>query len=450
MEQVLKRLNLLVERIELDRDYSQHVSVNQMNEQIGRLDRFYDHIMIVIGFAVVSSVGFLYMAFRRQQDLKALGKSELNYRRLFENATEGILQVDQEGYLLNCNPALANIMGFDSPQELMEKRQILGEMLYADEDVAEEHLEQLSQGNILIGEIHRWRRKDGRLIWGEINAHPIRDQDGKILFHEGTFTNVDKRIQAETDLRRAKEEAEFANRAKSEFLANMSHELRTPLNAVIGFSEILMTEAFGKLGHDNYKDYANDIHAAGKHLLHVINDILDVAKIEAGQMQLYERKVQLKSVIESSFRMLSVRAAQNEIKLSMDVPDDLPDLIADETRLKQIFVNLVSNAVKFTKTGGAVNIKAVLLDSGELQVKIIDTGVGIAEKDIPTVLTRFGQAQTTYARVNEGTGIGLTLVQLIVDMHQGQFSLQSVVDVGTTCVLTFPKTRVVVPDRQAV
>ncbi|MBO6824788.1 MAG: PAS domain S-box protein [Sneathiella sp.] len=450
MEQILKRLNLLVERIELDRDYSHHVSVQQMNTQIQRLDRFYNHMMIVLGFAIFSSIGFLYMAFRRQQDLKALGKSELNYRRLFENATEGVLQIDRKGMLLNCNPALASILCFDSPAEMMAEEKTLGQLVYVDQATAKTHIDLLSKGQVLIGEVHRWRRKDGELIWGEINAHPVKNEEGEILFHEGTFTNVDERMKAEINLRRAKEEAEFANRAKSEFLANMSHELRTPLNAVIGFSEILRTEAFGKLGHENYKDYSNDIHSAGEHLLRVINDILDVAKIEAGQMQLYEREVRLHDVVQSSFRMLSVRADQNEVSLNMEVPADLPTMIADETRLKQIFVNLISNAVKFTKPGGAVSVRASLLNSGELQIKIIDTGVGIAEKDIPTVLSRFGQAQTSYARTNEGTGIGLTLVQLIVEMHQGHFELQSVLDVGTTCIVTFPRSRISAPGRQAV
>ncbi|MBE7638016.1 PAS domain-containing protein [Sneathiella sp. P13V-1] len=449
VERLTRKMTFIAQKIRLEREHNHHVSIADVKVQITRLDRFYNHMMIVLVFALVSSLAFLYVAFRRQQDLKALKKSELNYRRLFENATEGIFQLDKDGCFMNCNPALAQLLRYDTPEEMITNCQTFSAELYEDSRVAETHLSLLEKGQVLLGEIHRWRRKNGELIWGEINAHPVYDHKKNILFYEGSFTNEDERVKAEINLRRAKEEAEFANRAKSEFLANMSHELRTPLNAVIGFSEILKTEAFGPLGHDNYQDYANDIHSAGEHLLKVINDILDVAKIEAGQLQLYEREVSLYDIVHSCFRMLSVRADEGEIKLLSELPEDMPCLYGDETRLKQIFVNLISNAVKFTRPGGKVTVKYNITPVGDLQIKIVDTGVGIAEKDIPTVLSRFGQVQSTYARSNEGTGIGLTLVQLIVSMHQGTFDLQSVVDVGTTCIVTFPANRIGANNRKA-
>jgi len=175
--------------------------------------------------------------------------------------------------------------------------------------------------------------------------------------------------------------------------------------------------------------------------LKVINDILDVAKIEAGQMQLYERDVNIKDLVRSSIRMLAVRAMSAEVELLEDVADDLPTVFVDETRVKQILVNLISNAVKFTKAGGRVVVRVDLNNSGGLSLKVVDTGIGISEKDLHHVLSRFGQAQSTYARTNEGTGLGLTLVQLIVDLHGGTFDLQSVVDVGTTCIVEFPAER---------
>jgi signal transduction histidine kinase len=237
--------------------------------------------------------------------------------------------------------------------------------------------------------------------------------------------------------------AELANRAKSEFLANMSHELRTPLNAIIGFSELLTSEAFGQLGHPNYKEYATDIHGAGRHLLGLINDVLDVAKIEAGQLQLSERKIDLAAVIQSCFRMLSVRAAEAGVELQTDLPTDLPVLVGDEIRIKQILANLVSNAVKFTNQDGKVTVGVEVRPDNGINLRVEDTGIGIEESDLPRVLDRFGQVQTHYARNNEGTGLGLTLVQMLCEVHGGKFTLESQVGVGTVCTVIFPPERTV-------
>ncbi len=204
----------------------------------------------------------------------------------------------------------------------------------------------------------------------------------------------------------------------------------------------MKSEAFGSLGHENYKEYAGDVHSAGEHLLKVINDILDVAKIEAGQIELKERDVRIENVVTASFRMLSVRADQAGVTLSKEIPEDFPTICADETRIKQVVVNLVSNAVKFTEAGGNVCFRAKIQPDGDLAIQVIDTGIGIAEEDLQRVLSRFGQVQSSYDRTNEGTGLGLTLVQLIAKLHGGSFDLESVLGVGTTCTVTFPQERV--------
>ena len=418
-----------------------YLAVSKIGVQFGQIKNFRGDILIILSLMIVMALVMIYMAYHRYQARLKLEESELKHRRLFENATEGIFQIENDGGLIDVNPAMANLLGYGTSTELKDYIRNVVNDVYFNTGMAKKHLMLLSKGQYLIDEMHRWKRKDGTLVWGAINAHGIFDEEGKPLYFEGTFTDMTARVEAELSLKQAKETAEFANRAKSEFLANMSHELRTPLNAIIGFSEILKSQAFGPLGHENYKEYAEDVHSAGGHLLQVINDILDVAKIEAGQMKLAEKNVDLTTVIATCFRMLSVRADQAGVALEQKIDANLPGIYADETRIKQILVNLISNAVKFTEASGEITVKAFLNQEGGVVIKVEDTGIGISKDDIPVVLSRFGQVQTTYARSNEGTGLGLTLVQLIADLHGGTFELKSELGEGTTCTITFPANR---------
>ncbi len=426
-----------------------HHAGDEVNDfAVSEIERQYDEVrtlrydmMAVLFCMALMAAAVLYFSFRGVRARKALEASEIKYRRIFENATEGIFQVSRSGFLVNANPALAQLLGFSNRDALLRDFKNLVTTVYLNPATAEKHLRTLAKGVPLIDEIHRWKKLDGSYIWGALNAHAVYEE-GRIQYYEGTFTDMNARVEAKLSLKKAKEAAEFANRAKSEFLANMSHELRTPLNAIIGFSEILKSEAFGSLGHENYKEYAGDVHSAGEHLLKVINDILDVAKIEAGQIELKERDVRIENVVTASFRMLSVRADQAGVTLSKEIPEDFPTICADETRIKQVVVNLVSNAVKFTEAGGNVCFRAKIQPDGDLAIQVIDTGIGIAEEDLQRVLSRFGQVQSSYDRTNEGTGLGLTLVQLIAKLHGGSFDLESVLGVGTTCTVTFPQERV--------
>lgn len=424
-------------------DESYSIAIDLLEKQAVKVSSLRGRIILVL-FALAAIAGLLiYYMYHRSKASQALAQSELKHRRIYENATEGIFQVHPNGTFINCNPALASMLGYASSEELVSSVKSYVEEFYTCEKTAEKHLMLLTKGQFLIDELHQWRRLDGTLTWGALNAHAIFDKKGKVQYFEGTLTDMNARVQAELNLRKAKEMAELANRAKSEFLANMSHELRTPLNAIIGFSEILQSEAFGSLGHENYKDYSDDIHEAGKHLLDVINDVLDVAKIEAGQLQLSETSMDLCATVASCIRMLSVRAQDAKISLISELPDHVPGFLGDETRVKQILVNLASNAVKFTNEGGKVTIGIDLREDGGISLYVEDTGIGIAKKDIPRVLDRFGQVQTSYARNNEGTGLGLTLVQMLAEIHGGEFRLESEVGIGTKCTLDFPAERTV-------
>lgn len=252
-----------------------------------------------------------------------------------------------------------------------------------------------------------------------------------------------ERKRAHMQLLEEKERAELANRSKSEFLANMSHELRTPLNAIIGFSEILENELMGPLGATCYKDYAINIKDSGVHLLEIINDILDLSKIEAGKDLLLEDIIDVAHTIRSCTRLMAMRAENAQVTLIDQVTPDLPAMRADERKMKQILINLLSNAVKFTPEGGRVTVMASLRESGGIEIVVADTGIGISSEDIPKALMPFKQIDSSLSRKYEGTGLGLPLADSFTRMHGGTLTLQSAIGAGTRVVLWFPALRVI-------
>jgi signal transduction histidine kinase len=241
-------------------------------------------------------------------------------------------------------------------------------------------------------------------------------------------------------LHRAKEEAEVASRAKSEFLANMSHELRTPLNAIIGFSELLEGERFGAL-EAHYRTYAQDIGNSGRHLLSIINDVLDVSRVESGALTLQEEIVDVADIVESCARLIEPRAQEANIALAIELPPTLPSLTADERRLKQILLNILSNAVKFTPPGGHVAVRATVT-AGGMAIIVADTGIGIAPEDLSKALRPFGQVDSRLARKYQGTGLGLPLAKAMMESHSGTLTIASTPGRGTTITITLPAWRI--------
>jgi signal transduction histidine kinase len=234
--------------------------------------------------------------------------------------------------------------------------------------------------------------------------------------------------------------ADAANNNKAQFLAAMSHELRTPLNAVIGFSEILTLETFGPLGDGRYKEYAHDIHASGAHLLSLINDVLDIARLDDGQLNLTEEPIDMVALVSESVRMMTPQAETAGVVLSNEARGNLPMVFADARRIRQVLLNLISNAVKFTPPGGSVTVRGGLVEAG-LLLNIVDTGIGIAATDIPRAFARFGQVDSTLARKYQGAGLGLPLARDLVELHGGKLTLTSEPTVGTTVTIALPASR---------
>jgi signal transduction histidine kinase len=245
--------------------------------------------------------------------------------------------------------------------------------------------------------------------------------------------------QTVQQLRNAHDEAVAANQARSMFMASMSHELRTPLNAVIGFSEILELGLYGTLGSERNKEYVRDIKESGQHLLTMINDILDLSKIDAGRMELYETTVDVARLIQACCRIMRPRAEEARVRFSIELPEGRPLYIrADEVRLKQVLFNLLSNAVKFTRAGGQITVGADECDCGEVVITIRDTGIGIRAEDMALVFEPFRQADNSMTRKAGGTGLGLPLSKALVELHGGRLTMVSRVGEGTEVSIALP------------
>jgi signal transduction histidine kinase len=269
------------------------------------------------------------------------------------------------------------------------------------------------------------------------------DETDRLRAHvvELEATKHELQLTAE-NLTKALDAAAAASQAKSQFLATMSHELRTPLNAIIGFSELLKCELFGPIGDPRYKGYVNDVHRSGKHLLALVNDVLDFSKIDAGHLTLQEDQIEIRETLATSLRMVAGQADSNGVAIEQEIAHDLPILRADERRVRQILLNLLSNAVKFTPRGGTVRLIA-FVDEREFVVQVADTGIGMAKEDIPRALERFGQLDSDLNRKYEGTGLGLPLTKKLAELHGGRLEIESELCVGTKVTVAFPAERLI-------
>jgi signal transduction histidine kinase len=376
-------------------------------------------------------------ATRRENELA--DKSQLLAATL-DNMDQGLIVIDHRHQVKLWNHRVVDM--FSLPPEVLRAGRPFAEVLRyfiesagtsPDKVEAElaARLVELESNPVRVLERHR---ADGRVIERRRRVMP---QGGSVI----TYGDATARKHGEVALRRAKEEAEIASRSKTEFLANMSHELRTPLNAIIGFSDIMTREIFGPLGQERYVEYARDIHTSGQHLLNLINDVLDIAKIEHNKTELAEETVDVPEAVEACLRLMRDRAVAAGVETAARMPPDLPRLFADGRRLKQILLNLISNAVKFTPAGGRVEVRASA-DLTGFRLVVADTGIGIAAADIETALSPFGQIDSSLARRYEGTGLGLPLARSMAELHGGRLEIESSPGAGTAITVWLPPSRI--------
>lgn len=362
---------------------------------------------------------------------------------IFEVSEIGIIVTDYSGKIVRVNDSFIRTYGW-TRDELINIE--FTELVTHDERkrAAINHKKFISVGVRSSGEI-KVIRKDGSVANALFTSATLQlSQNRKFLVT--TVMDITLRKQMEQTLRLAKEQADSSNRAKSAFLANMSHELRTPLNAIIGFSEMMIKGTFGPIGSDKYTEYLSDIHVSAEHLLGIINEVLDMSKIEAGRLELQEENISVADMIEGLVRMMSSKTFASDIEIHTDVQDDLPLLKADERLIRQVLINILTNAIKFSHKQGVIKISGALEPDNSMVVSVEDQGIGIKENKIKQALEAFGQVTDVPERREtnqQGTGLGLPLAKAMVELHNGRLDLESEYGVGTTVTLTFPAERVI-------
>lgn len=398
---------------------------------------------------------------RALRDARAQNKAMRTRMEDFVRASsDWVWETDSQGTITYVSERIGDLLG-------LPPASIRGQELFRILTVVEQHRERFHEALHLRqpfrGIVAEAQDRMGHARRCEVSGIPVfNDATGRFEGYRGAGSDVTRQYEADQALKRSEDmlrqaleelkgknlqleialaQAESSVKAKTEFLANMSHELRTPLNAILGFSEILERETFGALGDSRYKGYVRNVLESGHHLLDIINDLLDMAKVESGHLEMNEESVDLGELVGSCMRLMSEQASAHKLRLSSNVSRDRFLLWADGRLVKQMVLNLMSNAIKFTSEGGTVAVDARRMSEGRLAVSVADTGVGIEPQDIERALAPFGQVDAAMTRAHEGTGLGLPLVKAMIELHDGEFILNSTPGEGTTATIVFPNDR---------
>ncbi len=359
---------------------------------------------------------------------------------IFDVSEIGIVVTDSNARIVRVNDSFVRAFGWEK-EELINVQ--VSSLVTPDERLraVKNHEEYISTGTRTSGEM-KIIRKDGSIANALFTTATLELSE-KRRFQVTTIMDISLRKQMEETLRNAKTQADTANRAKSSFLANMSHELRTPMNAVIGFSEMMLKETFGPLGNEKYKEYLHDIHMSACHLLDIINEVLDMSKIEAGKIELDDSEFDLLSLIDSVVRMMDSRAFADNIELVRDIQENLPNIIADQKLIRQVLINLITNAIKFSPKETHICIRSMVDFESRLVIEVEDHGIGIPEDKIEQALEPFGQVfERAENSHDQGTGLGLPLAKAMMELHGGELRIQSEIGKGTIVSIFFPAFRV--------
>jgi PAS domain S-box-containing protein len=355
---------------------------------------------------------------------------------ILDTATDGVIVLDRAGSILSANRSAEALFGYDARE--LAGRPFLE--LFAPEsvDLAAAYLDSICEHGV-VSMLNNGRDVIGRVSQGGyaplfMSLGRIGEEAGKLC---AVFRDVTPWKRVEADLLAAKRQAEKASSAKSELLAKISHEIRTPLNAIIGFSEVMMEERFGPIANERYRDYVKDVHAAGGHLISLINDLLDLSKIEAGKLELTLENVSLNDLAQQCVALMQPQANRQRIIIRTSLPPDLPHVVADARSLRQIMLNLLSNSIKFTEAGGQVIVSTALSDDGNVVLRVRDSGIGMSEAEIATALEPFRQIETTIGGRAGGTGLGLPLTKALAEANRARFRIKSTPKEGTLVEIAF-------------
>ena len=394
----------------------------------------------LVGGLVIFSIlcCILALLLRTERGVRArLGGGEISYRAFFDQAVEGTFRTTPDGRYIAVNQALADIYGYSSPQALIAGLTDIGAQLYVEPERRAEFRALMQANDIVTNFVSEIYHRSGRRIWISENARAVRDWSGDLLGYEGTVEDVTEKFEQERTLRIALRQAEIANKMKAAFLAAMSHELKTPLNAVLGFSEIIRDEILGPVGNPTYREYAEDIHKSGARLLSVINDVLDVSRLEGGLLTIDTRHEDVQDIVEQAIK-LARDVTHDARPIAIDIPADMPLLNVDPRRLAQAMGNLLANALKFTLENGSVGVAARVGRHGDAVLVVEDTGIGMAQETIAAALQPFRQVDGTLSRRFEGAGLGLSISKSLVELHGGRLEIISEVGVGTSVAIYLP------------
>ena len=442
---------MVVEALGREEEFIQERIHQHLNPKEQIIRRFTDGSWFMINEARTPEGG-IALSFIDITEIKqveeALRESRQRFKDFAEVASDWFWEMDKDLRFSYFSGRNLKVTGF-KPEEIIGKtrREITNEDML--DEKWQHHLADLEAHRPFDDFCYDLATPSGKAVCISTSGKPVFGADGNFQGYRGTGTDISARVMADVALREAKEEAEYANRAKTECLANMSHELRTPLNSVIGFSSILEKETLGPIENPKYNEYAKDIKDSGHHLLSLINDILDVSRIERGILDLNEKNLDLPLLVGSCQWLVKDRAFESGLNLSVEVAKGLPAFFADELRTKQILLNLLSNAIKFTPEGASVSLKVEIDSENRFRLSVSDTGIGIAPEDIETALSNFGQVDGSLTRRYEGSGLGLLLSKKLAEAHGGELFIESELGVGTTVVVLFPKERTILASSQA-
>lgn len=421
-----------------------HPIINEKSEVLGTFAMCWDEVRGPISDEVMfleSQSDLCGLAIDHARTTGSLRESEMTSRALLEGSPVCNKIIDMDSRLVYMSAAgieMLKIPDIEARYGRTYPPDFYGEEMRAP---LVEHLERAQAGEKTDVECPL-TSTDGRLVWMQTTFVPVTGNDGKVAYVIASSVDITTRKQAEEEAMRALSEAERANQSKSAFLANMSHDLRTPLNAIIGFTQMMETQVFGPLGNARYEQYTKDILNSGNLLVSLINDILDISKIEAGKYELTEEPINIGDAIDDSIKMLSTIARTGRLSVMADIQTDLPSLLADQRSIVQILNNLLSNAIKFTPPKGDVKVVAKCIDDA-LEISVIDSGIGMTRKDIERVLQPFEQVGSNTTRPNDGTGLGLHLCQQLAELHAGSLVVESEINKGTCVKVSFPIARTV-------